>query len=174
MCEAAKCAFRTSGWNSSVVLERFCPKEKWAIELLEDGCITYEGQYICYCSSDFCNANNISSIRGDLNCSSQICPNNSVCYDTLTALKCTCPPWDPSCEDRATRQCTGNRCQNNCCATLNCNYGYCVNNNGVCSCICPINYTGTNCQTPIIYNPCSNYQCLNGGTVVNYNGVCSW
>jgi hypothetical protein len=181
ICESAKCAFRTGGFNSVEVLERFCPAEKWALELIEDGCITNaEGEYVCYCSTDFCNDDNMNAIRGNLNCTNETCPNTTMCFDTKPGLMCTCAPWDPSCDDRRTKQCSINpatgtsTCNQNCCATLNCNYGYCQNNNGLCTCVCPVSFTGPNCLTAIPLNPCSTFICQNGGTSYFTNGFCQW
>ncbi len=47
-----------------LVSERQCTKERWARELLVDGCISYMKTYLCMCSSDMCNGGDLESIRG--------------------------------------------------------------------------------------------------------------
>jgi hypothetical protein len=47
-----------------LVNERQCTTERWARDLLADGCITYMKTYWCMCSSDMCNGGDLESIRG--------------------------------------------------------------------------------------------------------------
>ncbi len=47
-----------------LVHERQCTTERWARDLLVDGCITYLKTYWCMCSSDMCNGGDLDSIRG--------------------------------------------------------------------------------------------------------------
>lgn len=47
-----------------LVTERQCTSERWARELLADGCLSYMKSYWCMCSSDMCNGADLESIRG--------------------------------------------------------------------------------------------------------------
>ncbi len=49
------------------VTDRRCTDEQWVRDLLVDGCLTYNGQYWCMCSTDLCNSGDFTSIRGMLN-----------------------------------------------------------------------------------------------------------
>lgn len=82
------------------VSDRRCTDEKWVYELLNDGCLTYNNQYWCVCSSNYCNGGDIRSIRGNDDCSRNPCPQGSLCLDTYEGFKCMCPPWQPSCTYR--------------------------------------------------------------------------
>ncbi len=46
------------------VTDRRCTEERWVRDLLVDGCLTYNGQYWCMCSTDLCNSGDFISIRG--------------------------------------------------------------------------------------------------------------
>ena len=46
------------------VTDRRCTSEPWVRDLLVDGCLTYNGQYWCMCSTDLCNSGDFTSIRG--------------------------------------------------------------------------------------------------------------
>jgi hypothetical protein len=48
----------------NLVNERQCTTERWARELLADGCILYMKTYLCMCSTDMCNGGDLESIRG--------------------------------------------------------------------------------------------------------------
>ena len=48
----------------SKVTDRRCTDEQWVRDLLVDGCLTYNGQYWCMCSTDLCNSGDFNSIRG--------------------------------------------------------------------------------------------------------------
>lgn len=76
-------------------------QHKWIDSILYDGCLYYQNEYICMCSSNFCNGDSIESIRGDDDCSmKEICPDGSVCLDTNKGYKCICPPWNATCTYR--------------------------------------------------------------------------
>jgi hypothetical protein len=143
----------------------------------------YKEIYYCFCSSNFCNGRNITHIRGQLDCSSNTCPNGSICLDTSSGYKCLCPPWNPSCTYRTLdkknliyfvkttklnnfNQIEGqNPCNSNPCK----NGGNCINIFGSCYCNCPISYTGQFCEQR---DCCSSLMCLNGGQCQNQNGYC--
>ena len=55
---------RLSRLRSRLVHERQCTSERWARELLADGCLTYMKSYWCMCSADSCNGGDVDSIRG--------------------------------------------------------------------------------------------------------------
>jgi hypothetical protein len=156
------------------VLERFCSSESWSKELLEDGCLSRDGQYYCFCSSENCNAANVTNIRGVDNCLINSCPNSSICYDTIESYKCMCAPWDASClEQQLKASCPGGICTTSCCATLSCfNGGYCYKDQstGNCKCQCPRGFTGTNCE---ICDCCVDTVCEGRKKCVNNNGQCS-
>lgn len=99
-CESNKCVLRTVSSRSLEPIERRCSQENWSNNLIEDGCITHQNQYMCFCSSNFCNGKNITAIRGTRDCMANTCPNGSMCLDTLTGYKCICPPWNPTCTYR--------------------------------------------------------------------------
>jgi hypothetical protein len=85
-----------------IVKNRFCNKNyDWLKNVLYDGCFTYNNEYICSCSSNFCNGDSIESIRGHDDCSqTDICPTGSMCLDTNQGYKCLCPPWSNKCTYR--------------------------------------------------------------------------
>ena len=41
-----------------------CTEERWVRDLLVDGCLIYNDQYWCMCSTDLCNSGDFTSIRG--------------------------------------------------------------------------------------------------------------
>jgi len=47
-----------------LVTDRRCTNEHWIRDLLVDGCLTYNDQYWCMCSTDLCNSGDFTSIRG--------------------------------------------------------------------------------------------------------------
>ncbi len=100
------------------VNDRRCTEERWVRDLLVDGCLTYNGQYWCMCSTDLCNSGDFTSIRGMLNfekttrfslddtiyckigyddCSNDPCPSGTICLDTRDGFTCICPPWQDEC-----------------------------------------------------------------------------
>jgi len=90
-CEGSKCLVRAKG--STIVTDRRCTDERWVHELLFDGCLSYNNETWCVCSSSYCNGGDLKSIRGDDDCSNNPCPSGSVCLDTVEGYKCMCPPW---------------------------------------------------------------------------------
>ena len=93
------------------VFDRRCTetRDKWIYELLYDGCLTYNNQYWCVCSSNFCNGGDLSSIRGNDDCSRNPCPSGSLCLDTHDGFRCMCDPSKPTC---TYQQYAGCPCQN--------------------------------------------------------------
>lgn len=83
-----------------LAIKRQCFHDEWVNELLYDGCLNYKNEYICICSSSYCNGNSIKSIRGENDCESNPCPSGSICLDTYDGFKCMCPPWESSCTYR--------------------------------------------------------------------------
>ncbi len=97
------------------VSDRRCTEERWVRDLLVDGCLTYNGQYWCMCSTDLCNSGDFTSIRGMKkykyfsflpfyenilgydDCSNDPCPSGTVCLDTRDGFTCICPPWQDDC-----------------------------------------------------------------------------
>ena len=82
------------------VLSRKCMDNDWVSELLYDGCFKYNNEYLCVCSSSYCNGGNLQSIRGNDDCARNPCPAGSMCLDTHDGFKCMCPPWQSSCTYR--------------------------------------------------------------------------
>jgi hypothetical protein len=99
-CESSKCVIKAQHSMNPKIIERVCSKEKWAKELLYDGCLVYGNKYYCVCSSNYCNSGNLTSIRGHDDCSRSPCPKGALCLDTFEGFKCMCPPWQPSCTYR--------------------------------------------------------------------------
>ena len=83
-----------------LVFDRRCTDERWVYDLLYDGCLTYNNQYWCVCSSNYCNGGDLASIRGKDDCSSNPCPSGSLCLDTFEGFKCMCQPWQSTCTYR--------------------------------------------------------------------------
>jgi hypothetical protein len=124
-----------------IVIERSCANERWVDELLYDGCLTYSNQYLCICTSSFCNGGDIQSIRGKDDCSKNLCPSGSLCLDTHEGFRCMCPPWQPSCTYAMPTNCP---CQNG---------GICIQlPTGNLGCSCRFGYTGELCETSTYYN----------------------
>ncbi len=139
---------------------------------MEDGCINYQGKLWCFCSTDYCNAKNISSIRGKDDCSVNSCPDGSECFDTYDSYKCICPPWDQQCAEMSVKSCHEGTCVRDCCSVQICfNGGFCQKQaNGVCRCVCPVGYSGASCE---ICDCCQTFVCQNNGVCENNAGVCS-
>ena len=97
------------------VSDRRCTDERWVRDLLVDGCLTYNEQYWCMCSTDLCNSGDFVSIRGTYescpslasphpsfplgydDCSNDPCPSGTTCLDTKDGFTCICPPWQDDC-----------------------------------------------------------------------------
>lgn len=99
-CQANKCAVRALASAPTRVVQRDCLADDWVNELLYDGCLTYKNEYLCICSSSYCNSADLTSIRGNDDCSASPCPTGSICLDTHDGFKCMCPPWQSSCTYR--------------------------------------------------------------------------
>ncbi|CAF1670262.1 unnamed protein product, partial [Adineta ricciae] len=50
-----RCYLRALHANATLT-DRRCTDEQWVRDLLVDGCLTYNGQYWCMCSTDLCNS----------------------------------------------------------------------------------------------------------------------
>ncbi|CAF1209171.1 unnamed protein product [Rotaria sp. Silwood1] len=143
-----RCYLRASHANATLA-DRRCTDERWVRDLLVDGCLTYNGQYWCMCSTDLCNSGDFTSIRGYDDCSNEPCPWGTICLDTKDGFSCICPPWQDDCTYAFNIGCS---CKNG---------GRCIMGLGSYICECPYGYNGLSCETRDI---CIPNPCMNGGT----------
>ncbi|CAF4756472.1 unnamed protein product, partial [Rotaria magnacalcarata] len=143
-----RCYLKASNANATLA-DRRCTDERWVRDLLVDGCLTYNGQYWCMCSTDLCNSGDFTSIRGYDDCSNEPCPWGTICLDTKDGFSCICPPWQDDCTYGSNIGCS---CKNG---------GRCLMGLGSFICECPYGYNGMNCETRDI---CIPNPCMNGGT----------
>ncbi|CAF0878038.1 unnamed protein product [Didymodactylos carnosus] len=91
-----RCYLKSKHANDTLT-DRRCTDERWVRDLLVDGCLTYNGNYWCMCSTDMCNSGDFESIRGFDDCSNSPCTEGTICLDTKDGFNCICPPWQDDC-----------------------------------------------------------------------------
>jgi hypothetical protein len=128
--------------------------------------------HLCVCPPTLIYDTKLKSCGKQANCTKELCGNHSSCNQiSETSVSCECisgfkKDWDSGSNCLNINDCIGNVCNNK---------GTCVDGIGSYSCLCPWNYTGLSCETPIdicLSNPCIHGHCENNKCVCDpgYNG----